>query len=91
MLTPLIPTATVTKVMPSGQYKVHDTVVEVEDANGKKHELTLAKDGLSGNARPVSKRTTSTVPLITGQRIQDALFPITKGGTACIPERFRFR
>ena len=88
MLTPLIPTATVTKVMPSGQYKVHDTVVEVEDANGKKHELTLCQRWPIRNARPVSKRTTSTVPLITGQRIQDALFPITKGGTACIPGAF---
>ena len=88
MLTPLIPTATVTKVMPNGQYKVHDTVVEVEDANGKKHELTLCQRWPIRNARPVSKRTTSTVPLITGQRIQDALFPITKGGTACIPGAF---
>ena len=59
MLTPLIPTATVTKVMPNGQYKVHDTVVEVEDANGKKHELTLCQRWPIRNARPVSKRTTN--------------------------------
>ncbi len=88
MLTPLIKKATVTKVQPNGQYKVHDTVVEVEDEDGNKHELSLCQRWPIRNARPVAKRTTSTVPLITGQRIMDALYPITKGGTACIPGAF---
>ena len=88
MLTPLIKKATVTKVQPNGQYKVHDTVVEVEDEDGNKHELSLCQRWPIRNARPVAKRTTSTVPLITGQRIMDALYPMTKGGTACIPGAF---
>jgi len=88
MLTPLIKKATVTKVQPNGKYKVNDTVVEVEDETGQKHELSLCQKWPIRNARPVAKRTTSTVPLITGQRIMDALYPITKGGTACIPGAF---
>lgn len=88
MLTPKIKSAVVTKVMPSGQYKVHDTVVEVEDENGVAHKLTLCQQWPIRAARPVAKRVPSTIPLITGQRIQDTLFPLAKGGTACIPGAF---
>lgn len=88
MLTPKIKNAVVTKVMPNGQYRVHDTVVEVEDELGKKHELTLVQRWPIRVDRPVAKRVPSTVPLITGQRIQDSLFPLVKGGTACIPGAF---
>ena len=38
--------------------------------------------------RPVSKRYPASRPLITGQRILDTLFPLAKGGTACIPGGF---
>ncbi len=88
MLTPKIKNAVVTKVMPNGQYRVHDTVVEVEDELGRKHELTLVQRWPIRVDRPVAKRVPSTVPLITGQRIQDSLFPLAKGGTACIPGAF---
>ena len=38
--------------------------------------------------RPTSKRYPATVPLVTGQRILDTLFPIAKGGTAAVPGGF---
>jgi V/A-type H+-transporting ATPase subunit A len=38
--------------------------------------------------RPVSEKMNPTIPLITGQRILDGLFPIAKGGTAAIPGPF---
>src|SRR2546422_3440422 len=38
--------------------------------------------------RPVKERLMPTVPLITGQRVLDFLFPIAKGGTAAIPGGF---
>lgn len=88
MFSPKIGKATVTKVYPNGKYKVNDTVVEVKDDNGKTHELSLCQRWPIRAARPVTKRVSSTIPLITGQRIQDTLFPITKGGTACIPGAF---
>ena len=78
----------VTKVYPNGKYKVNDTVLEVKDQNGKVHELSLCQRWPIRNQRPVAQRTSSTIPLITGQRIQDTLFPIVKGGTACIPGAF---
>jgi len=38
--------------------------------------------------RPVTEKMNPTIPLITGQRILDGLFPIAKGGTAAIPGPF---
>jgi len=39
-------------------------------------------------ARPAGEKQTPTEPLLTGQRVQDGLFPIAKGGTAAIPGPF---
>ena len=79
---------TVTKVMPKGKFHVNDTVVELTDAAGKAHRLTLCQRWPIRNPRPVSEHLQPTVPLITGQRIIDTLFPISKGGTAAIPGGF---
>ena len=78
----------VTKVMPDGQYKIHDTVAVLKDDNGIEHNLTLCQKWPIRTARPVKERLTSSVPLITGQRVMDTLFPIAKGGTAAIPGGF---
>ena len=79
---------TVTKVMPDGKFHVKDTVVELTDAQGKVHPLSLCQRWPIRNPRPVSEHLQPTVPLITGQRIIDTLFPISKGGTAAIPGGF---
>lgn len=78
----------VVKVAESGQYKINDTVVLLEDEAGNEHHLTLCQRWPIKTARPVSKRMPISVPLITGQRIFDTLFPIAKGGTAAIPGGF---
>jgi V/A-type H+-transporting ATPase subunit A len=79
---------TVTKVVPNGKYHVNDTLVELTDASGKVHKLSLAQKWPIRTPRPVSEHLQPTVPLITGQRIIDTLFPISKGGTAAIPGGF---
>jgi V/A-type H+-transporting ATPase subunit A len=38
--------------------------------------------------RPVRRRLPPREPLVTGQRVIDTLFPIAKGGTACVPGPF---
>ncbi len=38
--------------------------------------------------RPVNERLTANYPLLTGQRVLDALFPVVQGGTTCIPGAF---
>lgn len=68
----------------AGSYTVEDSVGKL--ANGDdlylKHEWPVRK------ARPIEEKLTPKMPLITGQRILDALFPVAKGGTAAIPGPF---
>lgn len=78
----------VVKVNPNGEYKLFDTVVVIKDDEGVEHNLTLCQQWPIRTSRPVKERLTSSVPLITGQRVIDTLFPIAKGGTAAIPGGF---
>jgi len=68
-------------------YKVTDDVAEVETQNGVV-KLQLMHTWPVRKARPIKSKLASVVPLVTGQRIMDFLFPIAKGGTAAIPGGF---
>lgn len=78
----------VREVKPDGEYRLHDVIAVLEDDLGDRHELTLCQQWPIRTARPVRQRLTPSIPLITGQRIMDTLFPIAKGGTAAIPGGF---
>ena len=78
----------VKEVKPDGEYKLFDTIVVIEDDYGVCHELCLCQQWPIRTARPVQQRLTPSIPLITGQRVMDTLFPIAKGGTAAIPGGF---
>ena len=78
----------VTKVSKNGKYKVDDVIVEIKDSKGIKHGLSLCQKWPIRTPRPVNNRLPATVPLITGQRVIDTLFPVSKGGTAAIPGGF---
>ncbi len=78
----------VISVKPNGLYTVNDTVVTIKKPNGETEDLTLCQKWPIRLARPVKERKPITRPLITGQRVIDTLFPITKGGTAAIPGGF---
>ena len=68
----------------TGKMKVTDTVVELEGGT----KLAMLQNWPVRQPRPVKERLMPTVPLITGQRVMDFLFPIAKGGTAAIPGGF---
>lgn len=68
----------------SGKMKVDEVAVELDD--GRK--LMLMHEWPVRQARPVKERLMPSVPLITGQRVMDFLFPLAKGGTAAIPGGF---
>lgn len=87
MLSPML-SGKVISVKDNGYYSVNDTVVVIEDEDGVKHDLTLCQKWPIRTPRPVQKRLPIDRPLITGQRIIDAMFPIAKGGTAAIPGGF---
>ena len=68
----------------SGEQTVTETVVELE--NGE--EIQMRQEWPIREARPVEDNKRPEVPLITGQRVLDGMFPIAKGGTAAIPGPF---
>ena len=78
----------VIETVSNGQYNILTCIAKVADAQGEVHELTLCQKWPIKTARPVKQRLPISVPLITGQRIFDTLFPIAKGGTAAIPGGF---
>ncbi|MFU0833501.1 MAG: V-type ATP synthase alpha chain [Oscillospiraceae bacterium] len=78
----------VVSVKENGKYHVNDTVVELKDDMGKVHKLSLCQKWSIRVPRPVSGHLPPNIPLITGQRVIDTLFPISKGGTAAIPGGF---
>lgn len=71
----------------AGDFKVTEAVCVLQTAEGRE-ELTLAQRWPVRKARPYREKLPPTEPLITGQRVIDALFPIAKGGTACVPGPF---
>ncbi len=87
MVPPTI-SGTVTKVEKDGKYRLEDTIVTIEDKNGNEHELKLCQRWPIRQARPNAQRLPADIPLITGQRVMDTMFPIAKGGTAAIPGGF---
>ncbi|MEG0313753.1 MAG: V-type ATP synthase subunit A [Erysipelotrichaceae bacterium] len=76
------------EVANNGQYKMKDVVAKLRDSYGNIHELTLMQKWPIKKERPVKARREISVPLITGQRVIDTLFPIAKGGTAAVPGGF---
>lgn len=88
LVPPLMGECEVVKVMPDGEYTLNDTVAVVKDSSGKETQLTLCQKWPIRTPRPVKQRLAAKVPLVTGQRVIDTLFPIAKGGTAAIPGGF---
>ncbi len=72
------------KEIKSGKFIVRDVIGELEDGT----KLYLSHKWPVRVPRPVKEKLMPSIPMITGQRILDALFPITKGGTAAMPGPF---
>ena len=72
----------------SGSFTVLDTVAVLVDEKGEKHELTMVQKWPVRVGRPYKHKYPPRKPLLSGQRIVDAMFPVAKGGTAAIPGPF---
>lgn len=75
------------KSIQSGSYTVEDTIAVVQTEKGER-PLTLMQKWPVRRGRPYAKKLPPDMPLITGQRVIDAFFPIAKGGVAAIPGPF---
>ena len=79
---------TVLVTVADGEYTIDEPLVRLELPNGQEKELTKTQHWPIRTPRPTHHRFPASVPLVTGQRIIDTMFPIAKGGTAAIPGGF---
>src|SRR3989338_4293119 len=71
----------------SGKFSLEETIAVIED-QGKKTRVSLLQKWPVRKPRPYKARLMPGTPLATGMRIIDTFFPVSKGGTACIPGPF---
>ncbi|NLY82961.1 MAG: V-type ATP synthase subunit A [Clostridiales bacterium] len=75
------------KTIEEGDFTVEETVcVVAEDA--KDHNVQMMQKWPVRKGRGYAKKLNPDEPLVTGQRVIDTFFPVTKGGTAAIPGPF---
>lgn len=78
---------TITFIAPHGNYTLLDTILEAE-FEGTTTKYTMLQVWPVRTPRPVAEKLPAATPLITGQRVLDALFPCVQGGTTAIPGAF---
>ena len=71
-----------------GEYTLEEPVALLRGDNGEELPLTLLQKWPVRQGRPYKKKLSPDMPLITGQRVIDTLFPIAKGGVAAVPGPF---
>ena len=80
---------TVVKAVENGSYTVNDVLAVVQNDNtGRQTEVTLHQQWPIRKPRPILKREPISMPLVTGQRVVDTMFPIAKGGSSALPGGF---
>lgn len=75
------------KSIQAGEFTVVETVAVVETAKGDVNVQLMQKWPVR-RGRKYAQKLNPEAPLITGQRVIDTFFPVTKGGTACVPGPF---
>ena len=85
---PTTPKSRVKDASREGKFRVDEVVVTAEDKSGKSHELMLYHRWPVRTPRPIRERLDPEIPLLTGQRVLDSFFPMSKGGTGAIPGAF---
>ena len=76
------------KSISAGDFTVTDTVAVIETANGAEQKISLMQRWPVRVGRPYQRKLSPDMPLVTGQRVVDTLFPIAKGGVAAVPGPF---
>jgi V/A-type H+-transporting ATPase subunit A len=75
-------------IVPEGEYTVEDVIAVLRTDDSQKKDLFLMHRWPIRVQRPTLSRLALDIPLITGQRVIDTLFPVAKGGTVAIPGGF---
>ena len=87
ILVPIGVSGRVTKIE-AGSYTVNQPVYEIEQADGSVFVGSLMQKWPVRRGRPFAQKLIPEEPLVTGQRVIDTFFPVTKGGAAAVPGPF---
>ena len=71
-----------------GNFDITETIATIEEEGGKFTEVCMLTRWPVRKARPYKEKMTPSMPMVTGQRVIDTLFPIAKGGVAAVPGPF---
>ena len=72
----------------SGDFTIDETVAKVKNANGDEVKVCMLQRWPVRRGRPYGEKLSPDMPMVTGQRVIDTLFPVAKGGVAAVPGPF---
>ena len=78
----------ITWMIEPGKYNIDTIITKLKTQSGETIELKMYHNWPVRKPRPIAEKRAPEEPLITGQRVIDAFFPLGKGGTACVPGPF---
>jgi len=78
----------ISQIVPEGEYKVDSAIAKIKCPDGQEKSLEMFHRWPVRIGRPFTSKRELSLPLITGQRVIDTLFPIPKGGTVAVPGGF---
>ena len=88
ILTPPGVEGEILSILPAGFHRGSETVARLRDGRGRERVVPMITSWPVRTARPVAERLLPDEPLLTGQRVIDGLFPLSKGGVSAIPGGF---
>ncbi|MBQ0099430.1 MAG: V-type ATP synthase subunit A, partial [Firmicutes bacterium] len=71
-----------------GEYNITETIAVIKNEKGEEKEVCMLQKWPVRKGRPYKSKMSPSMPIVTGQRVIDTLFPIAKGGVAAVPGPF---
>lgn len=78
----------VESIVEEGDFTIIEDIATIKNDKGDIKSVQMMQKWPVRKSRRIKEKIAPRVPLITGQRVVDTFFPVTKGGTACVPGPF---
>ena len=78
----------VVKSISEGSFTIEETIAVIQDEDNNQKNITMLQKWPVRRGRPYKQKINPKMPLLTGQRVIDTMFPIAKGGVAAVPGPF---
>lgn len=78
----------VVKSIKDGEYTIDEEIAVITTEKGKDEGVCMMQKCPVRKGRAYKEKLSPAIPMVTGQRVIDTLFPITKGGVAAVPGPF---